>query len=129
MRPLILFTLLVLISCGEKQKSSYDYGKTTKADLLKEKGEPLAEEDIPLKNAKILLYPNNEKIQVEGEFVTGAFLTPEGDEKTLMYWKHKFKDCSDLSINKVDSPSQSHVGIEMEMRCPEEGKSVIYVDG
>lgn len=127
MRPLPFLLLLILAGCGAKTPSS-GLGKTTVANLIQEKGEPLSEEKIPVKDGKILNYPNNEKFQVEGEYVTQNFKDPEKDQKLLLFWRHKFRDCATRTtqLNKVKS---IHEVAEFELACDELGEAVIYSEG
>jgi hypothetical protein len=127
MRSLYFLILLSLAACGVKQ-TSLDYGKTTVADLVAIKGEPEAEEKIPVKEGKVLIYPDDEKYQVKGEVVTGGFKKPKGNEKTLIYWKHKLKDC-ETKLRKVQSKQDGHTMPEYELACEESGLSVIYTEG
>lgn len=126
MKPLFYLSLLVVASCGVKH-SSVDYGKTTVSDLVAQKGEPIEEKKIPVKDAKILLYDDNEKFQVKGDVVTHGFKDPKGDEKTVLYWKHKFRDCS-TSTRKI-SETKGHELPEYELKCSEQGTTVIYTEG
>lgn len=104
-------------------------GQTTRADVVAEKGDPLSEEIIPVKDGSIMKYSNDEKIQLKGEVVTNRFTNPSGDEKLVMWWKHKFKSCSFLKSSTLPSDPKAHTSKEIEMACPEEGLSVIYTEG
>ena len=128
MRALIIFSLLLLGACGAK-KTSFIMGQTTRADVVAEKGDPLSEEVIPVKDGSIMKYSNDEKIQLKGEVVTNRFTNPSGDEKLVMWWKHKFKSCSFLKSSTLPSDPKAHTSKEIEMACPEEGLSVIYTEG
>jgi hypothetical protein len=128
MRALIIFSLLLLGACGAK-KTSFIMGQTTRADVVAEKGDPLSEEVIPVKDGSIMKYSNDEKIQLKGEVVTNRFTNPSGDEKLVMWWKHKFKSCSILKSSTLPSDPKAHTSKEIEMACPEEGLSVIYTEG
>ena len=127
MRPFLFLILMGIAACGVKH-SSVEYGKTTKANLVQEKGEPLTEEVIPIKDGKVLLYPGNEKYQLQGDVVTSGFKTPQGDQKTLIYWKHEFKDCL-IRNRKINRDQTSHEMPEWELACDEQGISVIYTEG
>jgi hypothetical protein len=128
MRALIIFSLLLLSACGAK-KTSFIMGQTTRADVVAEKGDPISEEIIPVKDGSIMKYSNDEKIQLKGEVVTNRFTNPSGDEKLVMWWKHKFKSCSFLKSSTLPSDPKAHTSKEIEMACPEEGLSVIYTEG
>lgn len=122
-----LLILIVLSACGAK-KSSFEYGKTKVADLIQEKGPPIKEEEIPVKDGKILYYPDNEKYQVNNGIVTNSFKNPKGEQRVLLYWKHKFKDC-ETKESKLPSKYKGHSPSEYEFFCGEQGKSVIYSEG
>jgi len=126
MKPIFYLILLTAAACGVKH-SSVDYGKTTVSDLKAAKGEPIKEMSIPVKAGKVLQYEGNEKYQVKGDIVTHGFKDPKGDEKTLIFWKHKFKDCETQS-RKI-SESKGHELPEYELKCPSEGLTVIYTEG
>ena len=128
MRALIIFSLLLLSACGAKN-TSFIMGQTTRADVVAEKGDPLSEEIIPVKDGSIMKYSNDEKIQLKGEVVTNRFTNPSGDEKLVMWWKHKFKSCGYLKSTTLASDPKAHTPKEIEMACPEEGISVIYSEG
>ena len=121
---LILFSLLLLaVSCGNKAKS-VKYGQTTTSDLIVLKGEPLKEEDLSIPQSKMLIYENDEKYQVEKDIVVNSFRNPKQDERMLLYWKHKYPDCS-FEIQKVNQ-AKTHQKGEEELRCSSAGLSVIY---
>lgn len=126
MKPLFYLSFLILAACGSKH-SSVDYGKTTVADLVAAKGEPLQENKVPVKDTKILLYENNEKYQAKGEIITHGYKNPKGDERSLLYWKHRFKDC-ETSSRKIGKP-HGHELSEIEFSCVSEGLTVIYTEG
>lgn len=128
MRLYLCLGLVVLSACGAK-KSGIKMGETTRADVIAEKGEPLSEETPPVKNTTIMNYDDNEKIQLKGEIVTNRFTNPLGDEKLLLWWKHKFKDCSGLKKSILAQHSKAHTSPEIELSCPEQGLSIIYTEG
>jgi hypothetical protein len=126
MKPFLYLSFLVLAACGVKH-TSVDYGKTTVSDLVAEKGVPLKEEKTSAKDGKMLIYPDNEKYQVDGDVVTHGLKDPKGDEKTVIYWKHKFKDCA-TTTQQISKP-QGHETPEYELKCPEQGLTVIFRSG
>ena len=126
--PVLILGLLFVSACGAK-KSSFKIGETTRADVIALKGEPLSEEVIPIPDGKIMQYQDDEKIQLKGEMVTNRFSNPKGDEKLVMWWKHKFKECTGLKLVKLAQDKKSHLPPEIEMACPEEGISVIFTEG
>lgn len=126
MKSIFYLSLLVLAACGVKQ-SSPKYGKATVADLVAEKGPPVEEKKIPINEGKVLIFEGNEKYQVKGDIVTHGFKEPKGDQKTLIFWKHKFKDC-DTSTKQINV-IKGHELPEFELACPSEGISVIYTEG
>lgn len=123
MKPIFCLMLLALAACGAKN-DGLDYGKTTVAALVAQRGPPVEEKPIPLEGGKMLIYDGNEKFQVKGEIVTHGFKDPKGDETLLMYWRHRFKDCAVLE-RKI-SEAQGHVRPEQELTCAAEGVTVIY---
>lgn len=127
MKLFLLLFLLALAACGARQSSRVDYGKTTVQALIAEKGEPLEEKSVPVKDGRVLLYEDNEKYQVKNDVVTHGFADPKGNEKSVLYWKHKFKEC-DTTLKKI-SQTKGHEIPEYELACPSEGTSVIYSEG
>ena len=126
MKSIFYLSLLVVAACGVKH-TSVDYGKTTVADLVAAKGEPIEEEKIPVKDSKVLHFSGNEKFQIKNDIVTHGFKDPKGDEKSVIYWKHKFKDCN-TSTRKISEP-KGHELPDYELKCPEEGVTVIFTEG
>ena len=126
--PVLILGLLLSSACGAK-KSSFKIGETTRADIIALKGEPLSEEIIPIPDGKVMQYQDDEKIQLKGDLVTNRFSNPKGDEKLVMWWKHKFKDCTSLKLVKLAQDAKSHSPPEIEMACPEDGISVIFTEG
>ncbi len=114
--------LLFTMSCGQKS-SSIKYGSMTKAALIAEKGAPLST-DRPIPKTEILLYPNNQKYQVNGDKVTASLRDPLPEEKTLLYWRHQFKNCQTTftEMNK----SKDHTFASKELSCAKSGVSVVY---
>ena len=125
MRPFLFLALLLTLSCGEKKHQRVKYGKTTESMLIEMKGEPVKEEEIPLPSSKVLTFEQDEKYQIKDKKVVSAFKNPEGDEKMLLFWKHKFKDCSS-QLKKIAAPKDSHTPPELELSCSQLGLSVIY---
>src|SRR5688500_7729082 len=113
MRPFLFLGLLVFVACGG-QRSSFDYGKATVSDLIQQKGRPLREESIPVRDGKVLVFEENEKYQVNGDVVTHAFKDPQGDEKTVLYWKHHFREC-ETQLKKLPSNHGAHTLPEWEL--------------
>jgi len=127
LRSLLLSGLLLVSACGAN-RSSLKMGETTRADVISQKGEPLSEEKLPIKDSSIMNYKNDEKIQLKGDVVMNRFTNPVADEKLVIWWKHKFKDCSTFS-QPLAHDSKSHTPPEIEFSCPEEGLKVIYTEG
>jgi hypothetical protein len=129
MKACIILSLLLLSACGAK-RSSFKIGETTRADVITEKGEPLSEEKIPeVKDGSMLKFKNNESIQLKGDLVSNRFTNPTGDEKLVMWWKHKFKSCPFMKTTTLPQDPKAHTQPEVEMACPEQGLSVIYTQG
>lgn len=126
MRQILFLCLLILAACGMRP-SNIDFGKTTSKELVSERGEPLEVRKISEAGSEIYQYENNEKFQVKNDVVTQGFFDPKGEEKSLLYWKHKFKDC-DTAEKMIGSP-RGHEVPEYEIRCPSEGVTVIYSKG
>lgn len=126
MKSFIYLLLLAAAACGAKH-TSIDYGKTTVSDLVALKGEPLEERAVPVKGAKVLLFEKNETYQTKNDIVTHGFKNPKGDQKNVIYWKHRFRDCD--PIVKQISEVKVHEVPEFEMKCSSQGITVIYSEG
>lgn len=122
----IIVLLSVLYSCGGKQPTP-KYGQMTEADLIAQKGKPDEEKKIPVEAGKVLVYPDNEKYQIENSIVTHGFKNPQGDEKLVLYWKHKFKNCA--VKQQVLGKKVGHKVLEYQLRCDAQGITVIYPEG
>jgi hypothetical protein len=127
MRSSILLALLLLSACGAK-RSSFVMGKTTRADVVSLKGEPIKEEAIPVDDGKVMVYDNDEKYQLKGDVVVNSFKNPTKEQSLLLFWKHEFKDCV-TNLKKLSQDINTHTPPEMELSCPAQGLSVIYTDG
>ncbi len=127
MRATIIYLLILLTSCGDKS-SGFKLGKTTRSELVAVKGEPLKEEALPVKDSKVMVYEGEEKYQLKGDIVVNSFKNPTGNEKSLIYWKHKFKDCLTSSQALPQAP-EAHTPPEIELSCSEQGLAVIYSQG
>ncbi|HLW56567.1 MAG TPA: hypothetical protein VKY27_04225 [Bacteriovoracaceae bacterium] len=125
MRLIIFLSLAIFISCGP-QKKGPTYGKTTVQELLSLKGEPIKEEVIPVDDSKVLHFENNEKYQVKNDIVTNGYLNPVQEQKSLIHWKHAFKDC-DVVIQKITEKVNGHEPPEYLMKCDAMGVGVVYV--
>jgi hypothetical protein len=121
--PLLL--LFFISACGEK-RDTIDFGKTTKADLIALKGQPKEEKEIPVKDSEVLVF-DDEKFQLKGDVVTHGFRLPKGEETTVLFWRHKFKDCN---VKETVLPKgNGHLVPDIQLSCPSEGISIIYPEG
>jgi hypothetical protein len=126
MKPIIYLSLLAFAACGVR-RTSVDFGKTTSAQLIAEKGEPTKITDAPIQDTKIYQYPENEKFQLKDDVVTHGLKDPIGDEVNVIFWKHKFKDCA--TVTRKISDQTGHLPPQYEMKCDSQGVSVIYTQG
>lgn len=127
MRVLMILSLMLLGGCGARS-TAFIMGQTTKADVVAEKGDQFTELKIPVKDGSIMKFKDNETIQLKGDIVTNRFTNPSGDQKLLIWWKHKFKDCVTTS-QKLPHDPKAHTPPEIEFSCPSEGMSVVYTEG
>jgi hypothetical protein len=127
MRVSFILSMLILAACGVK-KSSYQIGKTTRAEIIAEKGDSIREDETPMKDTIVSVYPDDEKYQFKNDVLVNTFKNPQGDEKQLTFWIHKFKECEPISKTLPHDPA-AHTPPEIEMSCPSEGVSIIYTQG
>jgi|688.fasta_scaffold1085508_1 hypothetical protein len=114
--------LIFAISCGERN-TRIKYGSTSRAALVSLKGEPQTIER-PISTAEVLIYENDEKYQISQEVVVAGFRNPAKDERSLLYWRHQFKDCV-TSFKEMQKPD-NHLHALKELSCAKSGLSVIY---
>ncbi|MBY0517107.1 MAG: hypothetical protein K2P81_09375 [Bacteriovoracaceae bacterium] len=117
--------LIVLASACGAPKQSVQFGKTTKAGLIEMKGEPEStEKPVAKSDLSVLVYEEDQKFQIENDLVVAGFRKPVNDETSLLYWRHKFKNCqtSFQELKKLDN----HLRPEKELKCEKTGVSVIY---
>jgi hypothetical protein len=127
MKPYLLIGLLLLSACGSK-KSPVEYGKTTRADIIALKhGTPHTETKVPVEDGSVMIYPD-ETFQLKGDIVTNVIRQPQGDEATLIYWKHRFKDCH-TKQEVLPHPKDSHIPPDVQLSCEQQGEAVIYMMG
>ncbi len=121
---LLILSLIGLVSCADSG-SKWRYGETTKAALVAEKGPPDSIER-PLGGSKteVLVYAGNEKFQVTNDVVVAGFRNPTEEERSLIYWRHYFKDCT-TSFTELAAVA-GHLRPEKEFKCAHLGLSVIY---
>jgi hypothetical protein len=126
MKSVLCLLMLIISACGVRH-SSVHYGTTTVSDLVAAKGEPVQKQSIPVKDSEIYQYPNNENYQIKNDIVINGFKDPVEDERTLLFWKHKFKDCETVTTEIVKG--EGHQFPVYELKCPKEGLSVVYTSG
>lgn len=114
---LALGVLLILVSCGQS-RGTLTYGVTTKSALLVAKGQPLSTSDVP--QGEVLEY-EKEKYQLRDGVLVAGFRAPQGDEVTMLFWKHKFKG---LQTEVRELPTG-----EKELVCDSLGLSIVYSEG
>ena len=120
-----VFVLLALAGACADSKAPIRYGETTKAALLADRGQPSeAQKPLPGKDTEVLVYHDNQKYQVTNDVVVAGFREPSSDERSLLYWRHRFKDCPTTFV-ALNKPT-SHLHPEKELKCDRDGMSVIY---
>ncbi len=122
----LLFVFMVAVvatSCGNKS-SSIKYGEMTSSELVSLKGEPIREEQLSTPEAKMFIYEDDEKYQINDGVVVNSFRNPISDERMLIYWKHKFKNNSYL-VQKLNQ-KVLHTQVQEEYKFDSAGVSVIY---
>ena len=122
--PLIAL-LALAVSCGGGHSKKIQYGQTTEASLLEIEGEPESVQALKHADGKMLIYKQDKKFQVESGVVVSSFTDPVEDQKTLLFWKHKFKDCLTTDV-KTSGEADAK---ERTLSCDEQGTSVIYSEG
>lgn len=119
------FVILALAGACADSKAPLRYGETTKAALLADQGQPTqSEKPIPGSSTEVLVYPDNQKYQITNDVVVAGFREPSSDEKSLLYWRHRFKDCP--TTFEPLGEATSHLHPEKELKCARDGVSVIY---
>lgn len=129
----LILILLVLPACSPpaaKYPLSFDKKGTpwlnqSEKALTDGIGEPLSTE-VPetRKAAKILNYAGNTRWQVEQGRAVAHFREPLEHEKSLQYWRHRWKGLEKSTLQE-DSTSD-HVEGDLQFSAPELGMIVIY---
>lgn len=122
-RLIICTSLIIATSCSEQSKR-VKYGTTTREELTSELGEPEKIEN-PKTTIEVLVYKNNQKFQVTKKIVVAGMRDPKNEEKSLLYWKHTYKDCqTTTTVLKVSDGSdlQAH----KQFGCSSLGQFVVY---
>jgi len=120
-----LILLLLAGACADS-KAPITYGKTTKAALMADRGSPEStEKPIEGSPVEMLVYEDGEKYQVSGDVVVAGFKRPSEEESSLLYWRHKLKDCP-TTFEVIGDQAASHLHAEKELKCARDGISVIY---
>ncbi len=117
-------TFISLTSCGP-QGLKMDFGKLTTKDLKAQKGEPSKIETSLVKEKQVYIYDEDEKYQIDGEYVEARFRRPTKEEESFLYWKHKFKR-KKTTLRRLPVPEGSHLEPEQELICLKLGISIIY---
>lgn len=125
-----IFTVVVLMAlyaCSAPKRGKVEYGVTTVAQLKAELGGPVGEQPATENQPQqVLLYPENQKFQIEGKVVTAGFRDPTEEERALLYWRHRFRN-EETTFTAVSSAGAStHLAPEMQLRCLSQGITIIY---
>lgn len=122
MRLSFMCSLLLLAACSA-EKSRVKVGLTSSAQLVEQMGQP-QRVDEPATGVQSFVYPNESKFQVQEGVVVAEMREPVGEEVSLIYWRHQFRDCT-TSFNSLGS-SDDHSESLMELACPSMGLKIIY---
>jgi len=121
----ILAVVLLAAACGPKS-IPIEPGKTTKAALVSQKGEPQrVEKPVGAEGPELLVYENDEKFQINREeIVEASFRDPTAEERSLLHWRHKLRACETefVTAGKATHDQQPL----KELRCKSTGLVVIY---
>ena len=126
MRLCLFLSVLILISCGVKQQSVL-YGETSKESLILLKGEPLQEVKAPAPDSTVLIYSDSESYQVRNGVVQASLKAPASENNSVIFWKHKLKDC--MTVLKRIESTNPHVPTQIELECAEQGIKIVYLEG
>jgi len=126
-RPLLVLLMASgLLSCSGGRSSAVKYGVTTLEQLKAAKGEPHSIQTATAQQPQqVLVYADDEKYQVENNVVTTSFRNPTDEESSLLFWRHKFKECV-TSYTEIPGPPDAHTPAQMELKCPAQGLSAVY---
>ena len=123
---LMIGALGVLVACSGAKQSKVKYGVTTAAQLRAAMGEPLSQQATSAQHpSEVVIYPEDERYQIEQNIVVAGFRNPTEQERTLLYWRHHFQG-KETTFSATPSAAPSHVHKEMQLRCPSEGLTIIY---
>lgn len=123
--PSTIFFLFVCVSCGGGSTRKVHFGQTTEASLRELEGEPVKVEKLSVTDGNMLIYDDEKKYQVVEGVVTNSFMNPTAEERSLVFWKHRFKSC-----RTTDQPVKGNrESRERVFACEAQGLSVIYARG
>jgi hypothetical protein len=122
MRLGLLCVLLFVAACSA-EKSRVQVGVTSAAQLVEQLGSPQSIE-APAPGVQSYVFEQDVKYQVQDEVVVAQMREPVGEETSLIYWRHQFRDCA-TTFAPLGS-SDGHLEELMELACPEKGLKIIY---
>jgi hypothetical protein len=116
-KPYLVLIMGFTLSCSKT--NSLEFGKSQMKDLEKVEGSPLEVQTAPDLKSKIYTYKDNLKYQIRNNEVVARFRQPSNaEEKYLVFWQNRFKNCPYKIIQ--------HQFSEIELRCEKKGVSVFY---
>jgi hypothetical protein len=120
----IIFILAFVISCSNQSLDKLVFGKSTKDDLVRSKGEPAKIYETPISGVVVYEYEAQEKFQITAAgLVQNKMREPTESEKDLNYWRNTLRDC-----DFTKSQNQQSVGHEIlsEYHCKSSGINLVF---
>jgi len=124
---ILIGALGALVACSGPRTGKVQFGVTTAAQLKEARGEPVSQQAVTAEHpSQVLIYPQDEKFQVEKDIVVAGFRNPTLAEQSLLYWRHRFQG-KETTFTSLDQHTEhSHGASEMQLRCPSEGLTIVY---
>jgi hypothetical protein len=121
----LILIIILTVSCAPKP-SKLRFGVTTKSELIEVKGEPLDEKKFTQQSVEVLTFENDEKYQIKEDIVESSWRSPSEEEKSLFYWKYKYKnEVVDFKPHD-DGKEKSHEERTVQYLLDNKGLTIVY---
>ncbi len=117
---------LSLSACGGNPAQSIVPGQSTVADVQKVMGgAPVTTVQVGSNSEKVLKYDKGFEFQTKKKLVVAKRRAPLAHERTLQYWRHRWKDQHPEFV-PVKGTLSATGQPRMELRAPTLGMAVLY---
>jgi hypothetical protein len=124
----VLCVLVILSAAGcatEPAPSAIVFGKSTEAEARGNLREPVTERPAPERDARLLCGSDSACYQIENRVAVAHARTPAAHERTLQYWRHKWRG-QPQRYAEVPGSRGPHGQAEFQLTATSLRKAVIY---